>query len=386
MKPYSIFLPVSVLLLTSCGSEPARRAAQPQVPPVAVSTLAVAAEDWPASYEATGTVRARTTATISSKVMGYVQQVAVQAGDHVREGQLLITLDARDLDVSVRRAEAGRGEVESAIPEVENATAAAKANLDLAQSTFRRMEELAAKKSISNQEFDESSARLKAAQANYDMVRSRRAQVNSKMAVVEQEVRAAGILRDYAKLAAPFPGVVITRAVEPGSLAVPGVPLLTIEQDGRYRLEATVDESKLASVRVGQAVEAVIEASDLKLTAHVSEVVPSVDAASRTYTVKLDLPAAPNLRTGMFGRASFPLAVQKVVAMPAAGLVERGQLQSVFVVEDGVVHTRLVTTGRRTKDAVEILSGLNAGEKIVLPLPPAHDGTLRDGSRVEVRQ
>ena len=81
------------------------------------------------------------------------------------------------------------------------------------------------------------------------------------MAQVEQEIRAAGIMRDYAKLAAPFSGVVITRTVEPGNLATPGAPLLTIEQDGLYRLEASVDESKLASVRVGQAVEVVLEAS-----------------------------------------------------------------------------------------------------------------------------
>jgi RND family efflux transporter MFP subunit len=382
MKPYFMFLPIPVLLLTSCGSEPARRAAQPQTPPVAVQVAAVATEDWPASYEATGTVRARTTATISSKVMGYVQQVSVQVGDRVRQGQALITLDARDLDVSLRRAEAGRTEVESGIPELENATAAAKANLDLAQSTFKRMEELAAKKSISNQELDEASARLKAAQANYDMVRSRRAQVNSKMATAEQEIRGAGIMRDYARLAAPFSGVVITRSVEPGNLATPGAPLLTIEQDGVYRLEATVDESKLASVRVGQSVEAVIEAADKKLNARVSEIVPSVDAASRTYIVKLDLPATPQLRTGMFGRAIFPLGVQKVVAVPLTALMERGQLQSVFVVEDGVAHTRLVTTGRRTSNAVEVLSGLNAGEKVVLPVPVG----LQDGAMVEVRQ
>jgi RND family efflux transporter MFP subunit len=307
--------------------------------------------------------------------------VNVQVGDHVRQGQALITLDARDLDVSLRRAEAGRAEVESAIPELENATAAAKANLDLAQTTFQRMQELAAKKSISNQELDEASARLKAAQANYEMMRSRRAQVSSKTAVVEQEVRAAGIMRDYAQLAAPFSGVVITRTVEPGNLATPGSPLLTLEQDGLYRLEASVDESKLANVRVGQAVEAVLEA-DRKLSARVSEIVPSVDSASRSYMVKLDLPAAPRLRTGMFGRAIFPLGMQKVVAVPLAALMERGQLQSVFVAEDGVAHTRLVTTGRRTKDAVEVLSGLNAGEKVVLPVPVG----LRDGARVEVRQ
>ena len=385
MKPYFLFLPIPVLLLTSCGNEPARRAAQPQAPPVAVQLASVTTQDWPTSYQATGTVRARTTATISSKVMGYVQQVSVQVGDRVRQGQALITLDARDLDVNLRRAEAGGAEVESAIPELENATAAAKANLDLAQTTFKRMEELAGKKSISNQELDEASARLKAAQANYDMVRSRRAQVNSKMAVVEQDVRAAGIMRDYARLAAPFSGVVITRTVEPGNLATPGAPLLTIEQDGLYRLEASVDESKLASVRVGQAVEVTIEAFEdthRKLNARVSEIVPSVDAASRTYIAKLDLPATPGLRTGMFGRAIFPLGVQKVVAVPLAAVVERGQLQSVFAVEDGVAHIRLVTTGRRTKDAVEVLSGLNAGEKVVLPVPPGFE----DGARVEVRQ
>jgi RND family efflux transporter MFP subunit len=379
MKPYCLFLPL--LLLTSCGDEPARRAAPPQTPPVVVRTAVIATQDWPASYQATGTVRARTTATIASRVVGYVQQVNVQVGDHVRQGQALITLDARDLDVSLRRAEAGRAEVESAIPELENATAAAKANLDLAQTTFQRMQELAAKKSISNQELDEASARLKAAQANYEMMRSRRAQVSSKTAVVEQEIRAAGIMRDYAKLAAPFSGVVITRTVEPGNLATPGSPLLTLEQDGLYRLEASVDESKLASVRVGQAVEAVLEA-DRKLSARVSEIVPSVDSASRSYIVKLDLPAAPRLRTGMFGRAIFPLGMQQVVAVPLAAVMERGQLQSVFVVEDGVAHTRLVTTGRRTKEAVEVLSGLNAGEKVVLPVPVG----LQDGARVEVRQ
>ena len=382
MKPCFPFLPIPVLLLASCGSEPARRAAQPQTPPVAVQVAAVDTQDWPTSYEATGTVRARTTATISSKIMGYVQQVSAQAGDHVREGQTLITLDARDLDVSLRRAEAGRAEVESAIPELENATAAAKANLDLAQTTFKRMEELAAKKSISNQELDEASARLKAAQANYDMIRSRRAQINSKMASVEQEIRAAQIMRDYARLTAPFSGVVITRTVEPGNLASPGTPLLTLEQDGRYRLEASVDESRLASVRVGQAVEAAIEATGRKMNARVSEIVPAVDSPSRTYIVKLDLPATPNLRTGMFGRAIFPLGMQKVVSVPLAALMERGQLQSVFVVEDGVAHTRLVTTGRRANNAVEVLSALNAGEKVVLPVPVG----LQDGARVEVRQ
>ena len=378
-KPYLSLPPAALLLLASCGSQPTRRDAPSQTAPVAVRVAAVTAVDWRPSYEATGTVRARTTATISSKVMGYVEQVSVQVGGHVAAGQLLITLDARDLDASLRQAEAGRAAVEGAIPELESAEAAAKSNLDLAQATFKRMEELAAKKSISNQEFDEASARLKAAQANYDMARSRRAQLNSKMAQAEQEVRTAEIVRDYARLAAPFSGVVVSRTVEPGDLATPGAPLLSIEQDGLYRLEAAVDESGLAPVRVGQAVQAAI--GGRTVNARVSEIVPSVDAASRTYVVKVDLPAMPQLRSGMFGRAIFPLGAQKVVAAPLAALMNSGQLEWVFVVEDGVAHTRLVSTGRRAGDMVEILSGLNAGEKIVAP--PVLG--VRDGVRVEVR-
>jgi len=382
MRPHFLLLPVCVLLLASCRSEPTRRAVPPQSARVSVQTAAVSARDWPTSYEATGTVRARTTTTISSKVMGYVQEVSVQVGEHVREGQAVIALDARDLDVNLRRAEAGRIEVASAVPELENAVAAAEASLDLAQTTFKRMEELAAKKSISNQEMDEASARLKAAQANFEMARSRRTQLDSKMATVELEFRAARIMRDYAKLSAPFSGLVTARMVETGNLATPGAALLTIEQEGVYRLEASVDESKLPSVRVGQSVEVAIDAAGCNLNARVSEIVPSVDPGSRTYIVKLDLPSAAQLRTGMFGRAIFPVGIEKVVAIPAAALMERGQLQSVFVVEDGIAHARLLTTGRRTKDAVEILSGLNAGERVVAPVPPG----LQDGARLEVRR
>jgi len=379
MKPLVLFS--SLVLLTSCGNEPPRRSATSPSTPVAVQVSTVSAQEWPAVYEATGTVRARTAATISSKVMGYVQQVTVQVGDRVREGQVLVTLDARELEEGVRGAEAGRAEVQSAIPEAESALAAAKASLDLAQTTFKRIEDLAAKKSISSQEFDEASARLKAAQANYEMARAKRAQLDPRLARAEQELRSATIMRDYARISTPFSGIVTAKSVEPGNLATPGAPLLTIEQDGVYRLEASVDESRLPSARAGAPVEVALEGLDRKLNARVSEVVPAVDAASRSSIVKIDLPAIPQLRSGMFGRAFFPLGTRKVVAVPASAIVERGQLQSVFVAEEGTARTRLITTGQRSKDAVEVLSGLNAGEKIVTPVPTG----LEDGARLEVR-
>jgi len=372
----SIFIFSSLVLLAACREEPKPAAAAPQVP-VAVRVAAVALEERPEVYEATGTVRARTAATLSSKVMGYVQEVHVRVGDRVREGQPLVTLDARDLETGVRRADAARAEIESAIPEAESGMAAAKAQLELAQATYKRIDELARKKSVSNQELDEASARLKAAQAANDMARAKRAQLDAKMAQVGEERQAAAIMRGYAQINAPFAGVVTARSVEPGNLAAPGAPLLTLEREGAYRLEAAVEESKLPAVRAGQSVDVALEALDRTIPARVSEVVPAVDASSRAYTVKIDLPALAQVRSGMFGRALFPLGKRQVLAVPAGAVVERGQLQAVYVVEEGAAHTRLVTLGAKG----EVLSGLAAGEKVVVPVP----ASLNDGAKVEVR-
>jgi RND family efflux transporter MFP subunit len=182
-------------------------------------------------------------------------------------------------------------------------------------------------------------------------------------------------------MVAPFAGIVTAKSVTGGDLATPGAPLLTIERQDGYRLEASVDESKVSGVRPGQNVRVALEATSCEVLARVSEVVPMVDAASRSYIVKVDLPSCAGLRSGMFGRAWFPLGVRRIIALPAAAVVDRGQLQSVFVVEGETARTRLITTGERANGQVEILSGLSAGEKVVVPIPPG----LGDGTRVEAR-
>ena len=188
-------------------------------------------------------------------------------------------------------------------------------------------------------------------------------------------------MRSYSQIAAPFTGVVTDKRVNPGDLATPGAPLLTIEREGAYRLEAPVAESRLAQIRPGQTASIVLEALDKKIEARVSEIVPAVDAASRAYTVKLDLPALGQIRSGMFGRVLFTLGARKALAVPAAAVIERGQLQSVLVTEDGVARTRLVTLGTSAGGRREVLSGVSAGDKVIVPVPAG----LADGARVEVR-
>ena len=370
------------LSLAGCSEPPREAGATSKAPPVAVGVVTVAEQQTPAIYEATGTVRARTSAVIAAKLLGYVREVKVQTGDRVEAGQLLVTLDARDLDVNASKAEAALDEVRGAVPEADHATAGAKVNLDLAQTTFNRMQELWNKKSISNQEFDESSAKLKAAQAAYEMARARRAQLDTQAARVQQDVRSAEVARSYAEIIAPFAGVVIAKSVDPGTLAVPGAPLLTIEREGAFRLEASVDESHLSAIRVGQPVSVRLDGVDRTLDARVSEIVPAVDAASRSYTVKIDLRAAPSLRSGAFGRALFQVGSRSALTVPAAAVTQRGQLQSVMTAENGVAHTRLITAGQKSQDQVEVLSGLTAGETVIFPVP----SSLSDGAAVEVRR
>jgi RND family efflux transporter MFP subunit len=252
----------------------------------------------------------------------------------------------------------------------------------LAQVTFYRIQDLLNKRSITNQEYDEASARLKAAQAALDMARAKRTQLDAKMAQIEQEVRAAGIQRGYSEIVAPFSGTIITKSVDPGTVAVPGVPLFTIERVGAYRLEVSVEESRLSLARVGRTVSVTLDGIDRTFPARVAEIVPSVDAAARTGTVKIDLPSLPELRSGLFGRALFDTCGRKVLTAPSAGVMERGQLQSVYVAENDIAHTRLVTIGTRVKDKVEVLSGLNPGDRVIVPIPTG----LADGAPIEIRQ
>jgi RND family efflux transporter MFP subunit len=375
-------LAVVLAFSSGCGSkEPQEASADAKAAPVPVKALTVSLADVPEVYEATGTVRAATEAVLSSRVMGYVREVRAQVGDRVRAGQPLVVLDSRDLEAAYRQAEAAVNEARGAMPEVENAIAAAKASLDLAKITYGRMEGLFKKESISNQEFDEASAKLKMAQANYEMALSKRTQLLSKITQAEQTLRSAEIMRGYATIDAPFSGTLTQKSVEPGNLAAPGAPLMTVERAGAYRMEVSVEESRLPAMRIGRPVAISIDALGRTIDGRISEIVPAVDAASRAFTVKVDLPPLAEMRSGLYGRALFPLGSKRVVAVPEAALQHRGQLVSVLVADEGVARSRFVTLGRTTPGGAEILSGLNPGERVIFPVP---DG-VSDGARVEAR-
>jgi len=348
-------------------------------------------------YEAVGTVRSRTTSVLSAKIMGHVLAVFVREGDRVRPGQVLVQIDDREVQAQLRKAEAGwreaenaREEVERAIRAAESAREAARAHAELAAATFRRYEALLERRSVSAQEFDEVRARYRAATAEVERaeevlrsLRAKREQVVAKVEQARADLEAARVALGHTRVTAPMAGIVTAKSVEVGMLATPGAPLLTIEDDAHYRLEASVPESRIATVRVGDAVIVEIEASGATaLLGRVAEIVPAADPMSRSYTVKIDLPTekATLLRSGLYGKARFRIGQRRALTIPRVALLERGQLTGVYVVEEsGIARFRLLTLGKAFGDRVEVLSGLTEGERIVVEHPQA----VRDGDRVQ---
>jgi RND family efflux transporter MFP subunit len=172
-------------------------------------------------------------------------------------------------------------------------------------------------------------------------------------------------------------GLVTRKFLDVGALAAPGVPILSIEGTDAYQLEVSVDESRILQIRNGDA--AILHlgaAGEQSVEAKVSEIVPSSDASSRTVVVRIAIPSSvPNVRSGFFGRASFPVGETTAVTVPKASVVHRGQLTAVFVEENGAARMRLIKTGKAVGDRLEVLSGINEGDRLIVnPRPDMTDG------------
>ena len=346
-------------------------------------------------YEATGTIRSKTTSVVSSRIMGSIIAIHVREGDRVRVGQTLIEIDNRDATAQLQKARGGIREAEGALDEIErnlqaaeSGKAAAEASLALAASTYNRYKALMERRSVSPQEFDEVQAKYKVADAEAERatrmlsaVVARKNQVLAKIDQARADVVNAQVQASYGRVVSPMNGIVTVKQAEIGAMAGPGVPLLTLEDDTHYRLEASVEESQIREIHVSDQVQVRIDAlGDELLSGTVSEIMPTADPASRSHTVKIDLPARPALRSGSFGRARFSSEQKQAITIPRHAITERGQLVSVFVVDhSGIARLRLIKTGKAYDDRVEVLTGLSDGERIVI------DGVeaVRDGSRVD---
>lgn len=344
----SCLLAASAVMISGCHSDDTSKT-------VAVETTQARVvqsrqQQVPQWVPSTGTVHARETAIVSAQVPGRIQQVLVREGDSVRAGQTLVVLDDATMRASAAQAEAG-------VKAAEGQQAAAETNAKLAASTLERYRQLQAEKSVSPQEMDEVSRRSEGASASLEAAR---AQAEATRA---QESNAHTIL-GYTRVMAPFAGLVTARMADPGTLASPGVPLLQIDQAGPLQLDATVDESSIASIHKGMKLPVAIGGGTM--TGVVDEIVPVADPASHSFMVKIDLPPSSQLRAGMYGTTSFASGSRAAILIPHTAVVLRGSLSCAYVLDaQGIAQLRYLTLGAEHGDLIEVLSGISADERLV---------------------
>ncbi len=318
--------------------------------------------------EAPGSVIAQSTAQVAARTMGTVLLVAVREGDNVKRGQVLAQLDERELSAHRSAAQAASRGASAGVVQATKAVAAAQAQADVMKKTYDRYIYLKEQKSVSPQEFDEVAAKQEAAQANLEQAKAALSQSEAGVAQAESEAGAAESVASYARIVAPFDGRVIRRSVEPGSLVSPGMSLFVVEDTSRYQLEATLPAEALAAVKKNTLARVQLDGlSEKSFTGKVAEIEAGADPTSHTLKARVDLPKESGVQSGMFGRAYFAQGEKRALVLPAEALVSRGQLRGIYAVDDtGLIHWRVLTLGKSTGNQVEVLSGLNEGEVVVL--------------------
>lgn len=290
--------------------------------------------------EVVGTLKAASRSIVSAKVLATIVEIPVTAGDRVAEGDVLVRLDDEQLQARERQAE--------------QELAAARANRREAEQDYRRQARLLEQRAITRAAFEQTTRKLETAQAN---------ESRAEQAVAETEV-----LLSYATILAPKSGRIVDRLAEPGDTARPGEPLLVLYDAESLRLEAPVTEQRAVQLSVGEQLVVFVDALDREIDATVDEIVPQADAPTRSFLVKAGLPRSSDLFEGMFGRLRIPAGTRRHLCLAESAVRQVGQLEFVDVVmPDESLEKRYIKTGRvGLPGRIEVLSGLAAGERVVL--------------------
>lgn len=339
---------VTALLAAGCGKSPesvVKPTTDWRLPLVTVSAGA------PLEYTSTGTVVSDQRIEVASRLSGYVRELLVREGDHVRQGQVLARIDAADVDSGIAQAQAQAASADAAYRD-------AKIDLDHFLSLYD-------KGNISESEMRKARLRTDAAKETLNQARA--------------AVDAANAQRNYSVILSPIDGSVVARLRQAGDLTVPGGVILTLESGSDLVFETFVTEQQILLIKPGSPVTVYIDVIGTPINGKVRRVIQSADPVTRSYPVKISLPDTSGLLPGMFGRAGFMLGNSTVPMIPSQALIERGGLRGVFVVDTGgVTAFRWIRLGREWPDRVEVTAGLDVGERVVGVSEP----DLREGDRV----
>ncbi len=332
----TILVMLTALTVAACGAGESEHAEARPAPVAAGAAFEVRLASRPALLEAAGVAAAVAEATLSTKLMGSVLDVAVHEGQRVRAGEVLVRIDARDIDAKAAQAEA--------------AVAQAEAARDEAKRHAERMRALFVEEAAPRAQLDAAEAGLARGEA------------------AVRAAQAAGVelaaMRTYATIQAPFDGVVTARFVDPGAFAAPGAPLITLQNGARLRVAVSASPDAVQSIKRGDTLAAMIEGVPAR--AVVEGIVPA--PAARLYTVNAIVDNGDGrFLPGSAAALSLLQGERPSLVIPAAAVIREGDLTGVRVREAEGTVLRWIRLGPSTPDSVEVLTGLRDGETILVP-------------------
>ena len=335
----TVFLALALAVsATGCGRTDHTAKQLAEGAPKKVVTAVVEPSAESSFDEFVGTVVARNRAEIEPMIQARIEKLPVVLGSHVHKGDLIAELDTREVRAQLTQA---------------------RAVFDQTSQDLKRYETLLTRNVVTQQEYDGIKAKAK---------------------VAEAEVARAEATLSYAQITAPFSGTVTERKVDVGDVAIPGRSLITLDEDGDLRFVAAIPESHRARLAVGDTLMVTTAEANAVFPARLDEFSLGSDPVTRAYTVKLTMRADPRIRSGQFGRLRLPSSGDAEIFIPTTAVVHRGQLELVYTATaDQRAMLRLVRTGRVLGDRTEILSGLKAGDRIVVQ----GAAELSDGDRIE---
>ncbi|MGC8504644.1 MAG: efflux RND transporter periplasmic adaptor subunit [Acidithiobacillus sp.] len=338
----------STLALSACGKNP------PQAPATQVSVSApvvkVTAQALQAYAEVPASVVADQQVQLSSRLMGYIRNLTVREGQAVQAGQVLFEVDPTDVVGQVQQAQAGLAEAESALAD--------------ARSNYERFKALYAQQAIPEKQWD-------AVKSQYAMAQARAAAARAGITSAQAQLR-------YARVTAPFAGIIAQKFLQNGDLATPGHPILSIENPAHLQVQCSVSDDLFTRLHVGQSLA--VQGDGQVVQARVLDLVATSDPMTHTHLVKLSLPDNSGLQSGSFVTVAIPTERRTGIVVPASALQDRAGIPGVFVVDaQGLAHYRMVRPGKPVAGGVEILSGLSSGEAVVA----GNLAEIDNGSRIK---
>ncbi len=315
---------------------------------------------------AVGTVRPRTETSIEAQVTARILEVKVRPGDEAEKGDILIVLDAGQLQARLDQARQAVLSAQARKLQADQAVHSAEAVLTEAEAAYNRTRNYFENEAATEQDMERARSSFLQARSGVEHSRQRLQEAEAGVRQAEKAVEEARIALSYTRILTPESGRVAKRTAEPGDMAWPGKTLMVLHTRGAFRLESLVREGLIDRIRVGNKMRVYFDVLDETFEGLVDEVVPTADPVTRTFLVKVDLPRLEGLYPGMFGRLLVPVGDRRIVTVPLEAVIRVGQLEMVTVRAVDRWERVFIKTGRIRGDRVEVLAGLEGLETLLL--------------------